>query len=78
MSGESAPEQKFQTASGKSGILPSKSLIQQTLSVKFQKYETVSRKSTIPQTVSAKFDPILSWSHYCDLLKVEGPLARSF
>lgn len=52
------------------------------------KSETVSRKSSIPQTVSAKsqkrqtpsdeFEPMLSWSHYCELLKVEEPLARSF
>jgi hypothetical protein len=25
------------------------------------------------QTVSAKFEPMLSWSHYCELLKVEEP-----
>ena len=55
--------------------------IQQTLSVKSQKFqtpsgksETVSRKSSIQQTPSSKFDPILSWSHYCELLKVEEPL----
>ena len=61
--------------------------IQQTLSVKSQKPETVSRKSSIPQTLSAewqksqtvsgKFEPMLSWSHYCELLKVEEPLARA-
>lgn len=68
--------------------------IQQTLSVKSQKFETppekpetVSRKSSIPQTLSAewqksqtvsgKFEPMLSWSHYCELLKVEEPLARA-
>lgn len=61
--------------------------IQQTLSVKSQKPETVSRKSSIPQTLSAewqksqtvsgKFEPMLSWSHYCELLKVEDPLARA-
>lgn len=61
--------------------------IQQTLSVKSQKSETVSRKSSIPQTLSAewqksqtvsgKFEPMLSWSHYCELLKVEEPLARA-
>jgi hypothetical protein len=44
---------------------------------KFQKPETVSRKSTIPQTTSGKFEPMLSWSHYCELLKVEEPLARA-
>jgi len=32
----------------------------------------------IRQTLSAKFEPMLSWSHYCELLKVEEPLARSF
>ena len=41
------------------------------------KSETVSRKSTIPQTASAKFNPMLSWSHYCELLKVEELLGRS-
>jgi len=48
----------------------------------------VSRKSSIPQTLSAewqksqtvsgKFEPMFSWSHYCELLKVEEPLSRSF
>jgi predicted nuclease of restriction endonuclease-like (RecB) superfamily len=69
--------------------------IQQTLSVKSKKYqtlsgkfETVSRKSAIPQTLSAKsqigqtpsdeFEPMLSWSHYCELLKVEEAFPRSF
>lgn len=44
---------------------------------------------SIPQTLSAesskkqkrtpqRFEPRLSWSHYCELLKVEEPLARSF
>jgi len=32
----------------------------------------------IQQTLSAKFEPMLSWSHYCELLKVEESLARSF
>ena len=45
---------------------------------KFQIYETASRKSIIHKTPSAKFESILSWSHYCELLKVEEPLARSF
>ena len=40
--------------------------------------QTVSAKFQIQQTPSGKFDPILSWSHYCELLKVEEPLARSF
>ncbi len=49
-----------------------------------QIYETLSRKSSIPQTLSAewqksqtvsgKFEPMLSWSHYRELLKVEEPL----
>jgi len=38
----------------------------------------VSRKSSIQQTVSSKFEPMLSWSHYCELLKVDEPLAQSF
>ena len=59
--------------------------IQQTLSVKSkksqtlpEKSETKSRKSEIQQTPSTKFEPRLFWSHYCELLKVEEPLARSF
>jgi len=47
-------------------------------SLKTQKSETVSRKSVIRQTLSVKFEPMLSWSHYCELLKVEESLARSF
>jgi len=31
----------------------------------------------IRQTASAKFNPMLSWSHYCELLKVEELLGRS-
>lgn len=52
------------------------------------KFQTVSGKSSIPQTLSAKslksktpsveFNPELSWSHYCELLRVENSLARSF
>lgn len=56
--------EKFQTLSGKSSGI--------------QKFQKSSGKSIIPQTLSAKFEPILSWSHYCELLKVEEPLARSF
>ncbi|MDA8338447.1 MAG: PDDEXK nuclease domain-containing protein [Nitrospiraceae bacterium] len=66
--------EKFQMVSGKSPI-------RQTLSdefVKTQKSETVSRKSEIRQTPSVEFNPELSWSHYCELLSVENPLARSF
>jgi predicted nuclease of restriction endonuclease-like (RecB) superfamily len=40
--------------------------------------QTVSVKSQIRQTVSDEFEPMLSWSHYCELLSVENPLARSF
>jgi len=42
------------------------------------KSETVSHKSAIQQTLSGKFEPMLSWSHYCELLKVEESFARSF
>jgi len=55
--------------------------IRQTVSAEsyiFSKFQTASEKSSIPQTMSAKFEPILSWSHYCELLSVEHPLARSF
>ncbi|MFH1231713.1 MAG: PDDEXK nuclease domain-containing protein [Planctomycetota bacterium] len=65
--------------------------IRQTLSaesIKHIKSETPSRKSQIsqtlsdqsqkPQTLSAEFKPMLSWSHYCELLTIEEPLARSF
>src|SRR5574341_1187870 len=45
--------------------------IRQTLSDE----STKGQKSVLmPHT----FDPMLSWSHYCELLKVEEPLARSF
>jgi predicted nuclease of restriction endonuclease-like (RecB) superfamily len=58
--------------------------IRQTLSdesLESQKSKTLSGKSKIsiiPRTPSVKFEPMLSWSHYCELLKVEEPLARSF
>jgi hypothetical protein len=48
--------------------------IRQTVSDESLTFE----KSSIPQTASAKFEPMLSWSHYCELLSVENPLARSF
>ncbi|MDO9574967.1 MAG: DUF1016 N-terminal domain-containing protein, partial [bacterium] len=32
-----------------------------------EKSQTVSGKSEISQTVSDKFEPMLSWSHYCEL-----------
>jgi hypothetical protein len=66
--------EKFQTLSGKSQI-------GQTLSdesTEGQKSKTLSGKSGIQQTVSAEFEPMLSWSHYCELLKVEESLAHSF
>ena len=44
-----------------------KSSIQQTVSGKFQ----------ISRTLSDEFEPMLSWSHYCELLKVEEPLTRA-
>jgi len=50
----------------------------QTLSGKssgVQKFQSAPGKS---ETVSGKFEPMLSWSHYCELLKIEEPLARSF
>ncbi|MBU4189817.1 MAG: DUF1016 family protein [Candidatus Thermoplasmatota archaeon] len=40
--------------------------------------QTVSDESRKFQTLSTKFEPMLSWSHYCELLKVEEPLPRSF
>lgn len=40
--------------------------------------QTLSVKSPIRKTLSAKFEPVLSWSHYCELLKEDTPLARSF
>jgi len=55
--------------------------IRQTLSDESQKSQTLSAKSEKEQkskTLSAKFEPMLSWSRYCELLKVEEPLARSF
>lgn len=51
------------------------------MGILLKKSETSSRKSIKsqkPQTLSVKFELMLSWSHYCELLKVEEPLARSF
>lgn len=67
--------------SQKSETLSAKSLIRQTLSdesTEKQKSETLSAKSQKQETLPTKFEPMLSWSHYCELLKVEEPLARSF
>ena len=55
--------------------------IRQTLSdesTKIQKSETGFRESQKRQTLSVKFEPMLSWSHYCELLKVEEPIACFF
>jgi hypothetical protein len=55
--------------------------IPQTLSAessKIQKCQTLSDESQKQKTPSVKFEPMLSWSHYCELLKVEEPLGRSF
>lgn len=71
LSDESLTSGKFQTLSGKSSIW-------QTVSAKSLKSETMSRKFEIRQTPSVEFEPVLSWSHYCELLSVENPLARSF
>ncbi len=57
---------------------PDRFQIYETVSRKSKKSETPSSKSIIRQTSSDKFEPMLSWSHYCELLKVEEPLARSF
>ena len=46
----------------------------------FPIYETVSRKSKSIKSIQ-KYETtscILSWSHYCELLKEDNPLARSF
>jgi predicted nuclease of restriction endonuclease-like (RecB) superfamily len=40
--------------------------------------QTLSDELKIPQKSHAKFEPILSWSSYCELLKIDEPLARSF
>ncbi len=68
LSDESAQKQKIQAPSEKSEIVSRKPSIQQTASGKFQ----------ISRTLSDEFEPVLSWSHYCELLKVDEPLARSF
>jgi len=68
---------KFYITFGKSKTLSWKSEEE-----KFQtpagKSKTLSVKSEKSQTPSDEFVPMLSWSHYCELLKVEEPLARSF
>jgi hypothetical protein len=57
---------------------PQKSQTLSDESVEEQKSKMVSWKSSIQQTLSGKFEPMLCWSHYCELLKVEEPLARYF
>jgi len=52
--------------------------ISETLSRKSIIRHTLSGKSQKPQMPSVKFEPMLSWSHYCELLKVEEPLVRAF
>lgn len=44
----------------------------------FPIWQTLSAKSLKSETPSVEFNPELSWSHYCELLRVENPLARSF
>ena len=50
----------------------------QTLSAEFEKIQNPKILSSIRQTLPDEFNPMLSWSHYCELLSVENPLARSF
>ncbi|ODS37341.1 hypothetical protein BEH94_07135 [Candidatus Altiarchaeales archaeon WOR_SM1_SCG] len=64
LSAKSTEEQKSKSVSGKSREEP--------------KSQTLSDESEKPQTLSVKFQPILSWSHYCELLKVENEIGRSF
>src|SRR3990172_7395185 len=40
--------------------------------------QTVSAELENHVAAPANFTPSLSWSHYCELLKVDEPLARSF
>jgi predicted nuclease of restriction endonuclease-like (RecB) superfamily len=40
--------------------------------------QTLSAELESEVAAPATFTPSLSWSHYCELLKVEEPLARSF
>ena len=66
LSDESIKEQKPEAMSGKSAI-------QQILSVKSQKQQMLPPVSTAQE---GQFEPILSWSHHRELLKVEEHLAR--
>jgi len=67
VSAESIEKGKSQIPSGKS----------ETVSRKFTISQRVSAKSQKSQTVSSEFEPMLSWSHYCELLKVEQPHLRN-
>jgi predicted nuclease of restriction endonuclease-like (RecB) superfamily len=40
--------------------------------------QTLSAESASQVAAPSNFTPSLSWSHYCELLKVDEPLARSF
>ncbi|MEW6457177.1 MAG: DUF1016 N-terminal domain-containing protein [Acidobacteriota bacterium] len=69
-------------------VYPERFRISETPSRKSEKPKTMSRELAIrptlsdesqkQQTLSVEFEPMLSWLYYCELLKVEEPLARSF
>lgn len=71
-------QQTLSVKSKKPQTLSVKSLKRQKLLTVSGKSETVSHKSVKSETPSDQFEPMLSWSHYCELLKVEEPLARAF
>jgi hypothetical protein len=50
----------------------------QTESGKSAIRQTLFAKPPISQTPSDQFEPMLSWSHYCELLKVDEAVPRSF
>jgi hypothetical protein len=50
----------------------------QTESGKSAIRQTLLAKPPISQTLSDQFEPMLSWSHYCELLKVDEAVPRSF
>ena len=52
--------------------------IRQTLSDESAKGQKFPKSTGDAQILSAKFEPMLSWSHYCELLKVEKSLSCSF
>jgi hypothetical protein len=49
-----------------------------TVTLKSTIQQTVSAKSQKSQKASGKFEPMLSWSHYCELLKLGDHPAQSF